>query len=174
MKKFRVMLVEISLLILIASLLILAYKLVNISGMVSSLYPEFSNMRYPLLILLEFVFLVTVLALIFGFSCLILYKKDCIFDKRMYRGLQNIGLSFIAGIFLMILIIFYTNLNLSASITNVFIYFGIFIYLIISQIFFILSDLVSEGISLKEENDLTIWGFHGKNNCKFRCRIGKK
>ncbi|MGI5949927.1 hypothetical protein [Peptoniphilus sp.] len=31
-----------------------------------------------------------------------------------------------------------------------------FIYLLLSQVFFILSDLVAEGTRLKEENDLTI------------------
>lgn len=156
MKKFRVILVGASLLILIGILFFGSYELIDISKQVEDLFPEFSNMRYPMLILCEIVILSLVFALATGFKCLILYKDGNIFQKSMLRGLQNIALSFVCCIFSMILMIFFTNLNLSGSITNLFLCFGIFIFLVISQIFFILSDLVSEGIVLKEENDLTI------------------
>lgn len=156
MKKFRVILVGASLLVLIGILFFGAFELVGFSKQVEGLFPEFSNMRYPMLILCEILIFAVIFALATGFRCLILYKNGDIFQKSMLRGLQNIALSFVCGIFSMILMIFFTNLNLDGSITNLFLSFGIFIFLVISQIFFILSDLVAEGIDLKEENDLTI------------------
>lgn len=156
MKKFRVFLVGASLIVLIFALLFASYELIAISKKVAEFFPEFSNMKIPMLVLCEIIVFATIFALGTGFRCLIFYGNGNIFQKPMLRGLQNIGLSFVLSIFAMILIIFYTNLNLDGSITNLFVGVGIFIYLLLSQIFFILSDLVAEGTRLKEENDLTI------------------
>lgn len=156
MRKFRVFLVGASLIALVCALLFASFELIAVSKQMAQYFPEFSNMRYPMLILCEIIIFATIFALITGFRCLIFYKNGNIFQKSMLRGLQNIGLCFVFSIFAMILIIFYTNLNLDGSISNLFVSVGIFIYLLLSQIFFILSDLVLEGILLKEENDLTI------------------
>lgn len=147
--------------LLFIALFILAggsYGLIKMSSFMAKIYPMFMNMKYPMLVLCQGIILALILALLFGLFALKKYGDDKIFERGMLFDLQVIALSFIGIFFLAILSIIYTNFNLDGSITNL-IFIGVAIVaMLIAQIFLLLCDLIKEGIALKEENDLTIWG----------------
>lgn len=147
--------------LLFIALFILAggsYGLIKMSSLMAKIYPMFMNMKYPMLVLCQGIILALILALLFGLFALKKYGDDKIFERGMLFDLQVIALSFIGIFFLAILSIIYTNFNLDGSITNLIFIGGAIVAMLIAQIFLLLCDLIKEGIALKEENDLTIWG----------------
>lgn len=147
--------------LLFIALIILAggsYGLIKMSSFMAKIYPMFMNMKYPMLVLCQGIILALILALLFGLFALKKYGDDKIFERGMLFDLQVIALSFIGIFFLAILSIIYTNFNLDGSITNLIFIGGAIVAMLIAQIFLLLCDLIKEGIALKEENDLTIWG----------------
>lgn len=147
--------------LLFIALFILAggsYGLIKMSSLMAKIYPMFMNMKYPMLVLCQGIILALILALLFGLFALKKYGDDKIFERGMLLDLQVIALSFIGIFFLAILSIIYTNFNLDGSITNLIFIGGGIVAMLIAQIFLLLCDLIKEGIALKEENDLTIWG----------------
>lgn len=147
--------------LLFIALFILAggsYGLIKMSSFMAKIYPMFMNMKYPMLVLCQGIIFALILALLFGLFALKKYGDDKIFERGMLFDLQVIALSFIGIFFLAILSTIYTNFNLDGSITNLIFIGGAIVAMLIAQIFLLLCDLIKEGIALKEENDLTIWG----------------
>lgn len=158
MKSFRVKFIGGLLILAILILSVGLYGVYKFSGIVAGIYPMFMNMRYPMMVLCQAMILVLIFALVFGLLALKNYGEDRVFESKTLLDLQVVALSFIGIFFLSILAIIYTNFNLDGSITNlIFIGTGLG-SMLVGQIFLLLCDLVKEGIALKEENDLTIWG----------------
>lgn len=158
MKSFRVKFIGGLLILAILILSAGLYGVYKFSGIVAGIYPMFMNMRYPMMVLCQIMILGLILALVFGLLALKNYGSDKVFERKTLFYLQLVALSFIGIFLLSILSIIYTNFNLDGSITNlIFIGTGLF-SMLLGQIFLLLCDLVKEGIALKEENDLTIWG----------------
>lgn len=158
MKSFRVKFIGGLLILAILILSAGLYGVYKLSGLVAGIYPMFMNMRYPMMVLCQAMILGLILALVFGLLALKNYGSDRVFESKTLFYLQVVALSFIGIFLLSILSIIYTNFNLDGSITNlIFIGTGLG-SILLGQIFLLLCDLVKEGIALKEENDLTIWG----------------
>lgn len=158
MKSFRVKFIGGLLFIAILILSAGFYGIYKFSNVMEKIYPMFMNMKYPMMFLCQGIILALIIAIVFGLFALKKYGDDRIFEREMLFNLQIVALSFIGIFFISILAIIYTNFNLDGSITN-FIFIGTSIVsMLIAQIFLLLCDLIKEGIALKEENDLTIWG----------------
>lgn len=158
MKSFRVKFIGGLLLLAIFTLTCGLYGVYKFAKLVSGIYPMFMNMQYPMMVLCQAMVLGLILALVFGLLALKNYGKDKVFERKTLFNLQVVALSFIGIFLLSILAIIYTNFNLQGSITNlIFIGTGL-VSMLVGQIFLLLCDMVKEGIDLKEENDLTIWG----------------
>lgn len=158
MKSFRVKFIGGLLFIAILILSAGFYGIYKFSTVMAKIYPMFMNMKYPMMFLCQGIILALIIAIVFGLFALKKYGDDRIFEREMLFDLQIVALSFIGIFFISILAIIYTNFNLDGSITN-FIFIGASIVsMLIAQIFLLLCDLIKEGIALKEENDLTIWG----------------
>ena len=158
MKSFRVKFIGGLLILAILILSVGLYGVYKFSGIMAGIYPMFMNMRYPMMVLCQAMILGLILALVFGLLALKNYGRDRVFESKTLLDLQVVALSFIGIFLLSILAIIYTNFNLDGSITNlIFIGTGLG-SMLVGQIFLLLCDLVKEGIALKEENDLTIWG----------------
>ena len=158
MKSFRVKFIGGLLFIAILILSAGFYGIYKFSTVMAKIYPMFMNMKYPMMFLCQGIILALIIAIVFGLFALKKYGDDRIFEREMLFNLQIVALSFIGIFFISILAIIYTNFNLDGSITN-FIFIGASIVsMLIAQIFLLLCDLIKEGIALKEENDLTIWG----------------
>lgn len=158
MKSFRVKFIGGLLILAIFTLTCGLYGVYKFAKLVSGIYPMFMNMQYPMMVLCQAMVLGLILALVFGLLALKNYGKDKVFERKTLFNLQVVALSFIGIFLLSILAIIYTNFNLQGSITNlIFIGTGL-VSMLVGQIFLLLCDMVKEGIDLKEENDLTIWG----------------
>ena len=158
MKSFRVKFIGGLLLLAILILTCGLYGVYKFAKLVAGIYPMFMNMQYPMMVLCQAMVLGLILALVFGLLALKNYGKDKVFERKTLFNLQVVALSFIGIFLLSILAIIYTNFNLQGSITNlIFIGTGL-VSMLVGQIFLLLCDMVKEGIDLKEENDLTIWG----------------
>ena len=158
MKSFRVKFIGGLLLLAILILTCGLYGVYKFAKLVAGIYPMFMNMQYPMMLLCQAMVLGLILALVFGLLALKNYGKDKVFERKTLLDLQVVALSFIGIFLLSILAIIYTNFNLYGSITNL-IFIGIgLVSMLVGQIFLLLCDMVKEGIDLKEENDLTIWG----------------
>lgn len=158
MKSFRVKFIGGLLLLAILILTCGLYGVYKFAKLVAGIYPMFMNMQYPMMVLCQAMVLGLIIALVFGLLALKNYGKDKVFERKTLFNLQVVALSFIGIFLLSILAIIYTNFNLQGSITNlIFIGTGL-VSMLVGQIFLLLCDMVKEGIDLKEENDLTIWG----------------
>lgn len=158
MKSFRVKFIGGLLILAIFTLTCGLYGVYKFAKLVSGIYPMFMNMQYPMMVLCQAMVLGLILALVFGLLALKNYGEDKVFERKTLFNLQVVALSFIGIFLLSILAIIYTNFNLQGSITNlIFIGTGL-VSMLVGQIFLLLCDMVKEGIDLKEENDLTIWG----------------
>ena len=158
MKSFRVKFIGGLLLLAIFTLTCGLYGVYKFAKLVAGIYPMFMNMQYPMMVLCQAMVLGLILALVFGLLALKNYGEDKVFERKTLLDLQVVALSFIGIFLLSILAIIYTNFNLYGSITNL-IFIGIgLVSMLVGQIFLLLCDMVKEGIDLKEENDLTIWG----------------
>lgn len=158
MKSFRVKFIGGLLLLAILILTCGLYGVYKFAKLVAGIYPMFMNMQYPMMVLCQAMVLGLIIALVFGLLALKNYGEDKVFDRKTLFNLQVVALSFIGIFLLSILAIIYTNFNLQGSITNlIFIGTGL-VSMLVGQIFLLLCDMVKEGIDLKEENDLTIWG----------------
>lgn len=158
MKSFRVKFIGGLLLLAIFTLTCGLYGVYKFAKLVAGIYPMFMNMQYPMMVLCQAMVLVLIIALVFGLLALKNYGEDKVFERKTLLALQVVALSFIGIFLLSILAILYTNFNLQGSITNlIFIGTGL-VSMLVGQIFLLLCDMVKEGIDLKEENDLTIWG----------------
>lgn len=156
MKKFRGGFLGLTMIVAIIILIVSMCFINNFSKFMAQMYPEFSYMRIPMLLLADASVISIISAILFGIKALSLYVRDEIFVKNMKITLENIGLAFCVGAILILLMIIYTNFNIAGSITNLPLSAGVVLLTIISQIFFLLRDLIVKGIDLKEENDLTI------------------
>lgn len=158
MKSFRVKFIGGLLILAIFTLTCGLYGVYKFAKLVAGIYPMFMNMQYPMMLLCQAMVLGLILALVFGLLALKNYGEDKVFERKTLFNLQVVALSFIGIFLLSILAIIYTNFNLQGSITNlIFIGTGL-VSMLVGQIFLLLCDMVKEGIDLKEENDLTIWG----------------
>ena len=158
MKSFRVKFIGGLLILAILILTCGLYGVYKFAKLVAGIYPMFMNMQYPMMVLCQAMVLGLILALVFGLLALKNYGEDKVFERKTLFNLQVVALSFIGIFLLSILAIIYTNFNLQGSITNlIFIGTGL-VSMLVGQIFLLLCDMVKEGIDLKEENDLTIWG----------------
>lgn len=158
MKSFRVKFIGGLLLLAILILTCGLYGVYKFAKLVAGIYPMFMNMQYPMMVLCQAMVLGLIIALVFGLLALKNYGEDKVFERKTLFNLQVVTLSFIGIFLLSILAIIYTNFNLQGSITNlIFIGTGL-VSMLVGQIFLLLCDMVKEGIDLKEENDLTIWG----------------
>lgn len=158
MKSFRVKFIGGLLLLAILILTCGLYGVYKFAKLVAGIYPMFMNMQYPMMVLCQAMVLGLIIALVFGLLALKNYGEDKVFERKTLFNLQVVALSFIGIFLLSILAIIYTNFNLQGSITNlIFIGTGL-VSMLVGQIFLLLCDMVKEGIDLKEENDLTIWG----------------
>lgn len=158
MKSFRVKFIRGLLILAIFILTCGLYGVYKFSKLVAGIYPMFMNMQYPMMVLCNAMVLGLILALVFGLLALKNYGEDRVFERKTLFDLQVVALSFIGIFFLSILAILYTNFNLDGSITNL-IFVGVgLVSMLVGQIFLLLCDLIKEGMDLKEENDLTIWG----------------
>lgn len=156
MKKFRVYFIGALLILAMVLCLGLAYGGYKFSYLVLSMTPQFYNMHVPMLVLCEAMVLCLVIGLVFGFLALESYGRDQIFDRKMLFYLQGTSLSFVGICILAVLAIVFTNFNLDGSITNL-AFMGLFLLaLLLNQVFLLLADLIRQGMTLKEENDLTI------------------
>ena len=158
MKSFRVKFIGGLLILAILILTCGLYGVYKFAKLVAGIYPMFMNMQYPMMVLCQAMVLGLIIALVFGLLALKNYGEDKVFERKTLFNLQVVALSFIGIFLLSILAIIYTNFNLQGSITNlIFIGTGL-VSMLVGQIFLLLCDMVKEGIDLKEENDLTIWG----------------
>ena len=156
MKKFRIYFIGGLLILAMVLCLGLAYGGSKLSYLVLSITPQFANMHMPMLVLCEAMVLCLIVALVFGFLALISYDRGQTFDRKMLFYLQGASLAFVGICILAVLAIVFTNFNLDGSITNL-AFLGLFLLsLLFNQVFLLLSDLIRQGITLKEENDLTI------------------
>ncbi|SHH64042.1 Protein of unknown function [Anaerosphaera aminiphila DSM 21120] len=156
MKKFNVTFIKILLLLLLIVLGLFIPLLSNFSKEVANIEPTFSYMRIPMLILCVSVVLSAMSAIGFGLLALRKYGSGEVFKLKTVRYLQGSSLSFFVGVLIQILIIIYTEINVSGSITNLYVLFGVIIFSLGNQIFKLIADVVSKGIEIKVDNDLTI------------------
>lgn len=156
MKNIRVKFISTLLVLFIIAISFLVVAIYPISIQAKNYFPEFSNMQIPLFILCVLIAISVIVAIIFGMKALLLYSKGENFTYKMLSNLENCGVSFFSGVLLQVLTLIYIALNGANSILNVWIFLAIIIFLLASQIFFLLSDIIKEGIKLKEDQELTI------------------
>lgn len=118
--------------------------------------PSFAYMKIPLAAFFILTNLSLIAGLLFGIYTTHLYRKNCLFELQMERGLDRSAFSFLASGLGALLAALYLFLNTGNFLISVFFLFLTCVLFAVSQVLFLLSDVVNRGRKLREENDLTI------------------
>ena len=118
--------------------------------------PELAHMRLPVFGLCVGILGSPIIACILGFLALIYYGNGRLFYEKTGRYLVYTGHCFILGVLFLGGLFVYTAMNVAGSITNLYVMVGIFIYLLVGAIFYLLGDVIAQGKALQEDHDLTI------------------
>ncbi|MDO5713395.1 MAG: DUF2975 domain-containing protein [Tissierellia bacterium] len=156
MKKGLIYYIKFFLVLAILGMIFALVRLYFFSFTVAKENPEIAYMRVPVYLLFIGIIGSPISACFFGYCALHAYSSGKLFRNKTAKALKYSGHSFLVGVFFLILLIIYTVLNVPGSITNIHAIGGIIIYLLAVGIFYLLSDVISQGMVLQEDQDLTI------------------
>ncbi|MDD7363414.1 MAG: DUF2975 domain-containing protein [Firmicutes bacterium] len=119
-------------------------------------FAAYNYMATPLFVFFFVMGINLIVAIIFGFQTTALYSRDRLFERPMERGLERTALAFLTACLAALLEAIYILLNVqSVFVASPFLLL-VCLFLLASQLFFLLSDVIRRGRVLREENDLTI------------------
>mgnify|MGYP001767139380 CR=1 FL=1 len=154
--KIQTIIVEIGVVVAILLTVAVGVILYTLSFEVSKANPTIAYMRGPVL-MMAWSFLVCVLAaLIIALLLLASIRKNKIFDPSSVRKLKAIGYCALAAILPLVVLLFYTSANVAGSITNIYVFLGIFAMLVVAIFFFMIAALFQQAVDYKQEVDLTV------------------
>lgn len=155
--KIQTIIVEIGVVVAILLTVAVGVILYTLSFEVSKANPTIAYMRVPVL-MMAWSFLVCVLAaLIIALLLLESIRKNKIFEPGSVRKLKAIGNCALAAILPLVVLLFYTSANVAGgSITNIYVFLGIFAMLVVAIFFFMIAALFQQAVDYKQEVDLTV------------------
>ena len=127
-----------------------------LSNLIAERNPDVAFMRIPVLIMIEAVIILFFICMILGEVLLVNIYRRKIFSKQSVQILKAMSWSFFFGILPMVALIIYTNQNVEGSITNLYLYIGIAIYITLGFLFLLFSELIQNAYEFKEELDYTV------------------
>lgn len=95
-------------------------------------------------------------ALVLGLLLLEKIRNDRVFEAKSVDYLNGMGTCALAAILPVIILIFYTQANITGSITNLYAGLGVFVLLFAATFFFLVAALFEKAVTYKQENELTI------------------
>jgi len=154
--KIQTIIVEIGLVISILLTTIFGLMFYLFSFELSGANSTAAHMRVPVL-LMGLGFLACLLAaLIIAFLLMERIRKNNAFEARSVRLLRAIGTCALAAILPLVALFFYTRANVAGSITNIYIFLGIFVMVIASTFFFLIAALFQKAVDYKQKVELTV------------------
>lgn len=130
--------------------------LVPLSHDVAQANLTITYMRTPVLIMGWSILACVLAALVMAFLFLERIRKDKIFERQSVRLLKAIGICAMAAIIPLVVLFFYTDANVTGSITNLYVLLGIFGLVIVAVFVFLIATLFQRAVDYKEEYDLTV------------------
>lgn len=154
--KVQTVIIEIAAVFGMLLLIAIGVFLVPFSQEVASANPTITYMRVPVLIMGWSVLACGIATLVMAILLLERIRKDQIFEPKSVKLLRMIGCCAYAAILPLIALYIYTEVNVAASITNLYVGLGMAIFFIIGLFFFMVASLFQKAVDYKEENDLTV------------------
>lgn len=154
--KVQTVIIEIAAVFGMILLIAIGVYLVPFSHEVASANPTITYMRVPVLIMGWSVLACGIATLVMAFLLLERIRKDRIFEARSVKLIQRIGCCAYIAILPLIALYIYTEMNVAASITNLYVGLGMTVLFIIGLFFFMVASLFQKAVDYKEENDLTV------------------
>lgn len=145
-------------LLLLGEVLFLVFIVVlwKFSFTMAEMNPELAFMRVPVFLLALGVLLSLMAAFFFGFQAVTFYGRDRTFLRETAGALRRCSRSFLLGVVFLLGLYFYTRFHVKGSITNLYVLGAMVLFFLGNRVFALLTDVISEGIGMKEEQDLTI------------------
>lgn len=156
MKNIRCRLIQGILILIFLVLGGIGYFLIDFSKRVAEENLELAYMRVPVLVMALVIIGMAMVGIVLSILVLQKYRLNTLFQRETLVLLQWVGSSFFIGALAQILLIIYTTINVAGSIINIWVFFGMLLYLLVSQIFMLLADVISKGVDLQVDHDLTI------------------
>ena len=136
--------------------ILLGAYLVPLSRQIAAANPTLVHMRVPVLIM-GWLILTCVLALLaVAFVFLLRISQNKIFEQKSVSLLKTMATISLAPIPILITLFFYTQANVSGSITNLWVLVGILGLAIVSIFFFLVASLFQKAVDYKTDVELTI------------------
>ena len=154
--KVQTVIIEIAAVFGMLLLIAIGVFLVPFSHEVATANPTITYMRVPVLIMGWAILACGIAALVKAILLLERIRKDRIFEPGSVKLIKGIGWCAYAAILPLIALYIYTEVNVAASITNLYVGLGMAIFFIIGLFFFMVASLFQKAVDYKEENDLTV------------------
>ena len=150
--------VLLGLLLLIAITVVAGVIVYDMSEYIVSLpdYVYLAHMQIPVLIFCEAILVLFIAAFILMIPFFIKVIRKQFYTQKSIFLIRLIGLCFYLMVLPAVALVLYTEANVPASITNLYVCAGIIIAVVIGSIFWLFAALIQEGRHYKEENELTI------------------
>lgn len=154
--RIKTIIIELGVIFLILYTLGVAAALVPLSQQTVASNPELAHMRVPVLIIVWAMLACAIAALVLGLLLLEKIRNDRVFEAKPVEYLNGMGICALAAILPVIILIFYTQVNITGSITNLYAGLGVFVLLFAATFFFLVAALFEKAVTYKQENELTI------------------
>ena len=154
--KVQTVIIEIAAVFGMILLIAIGVYLVPFSHEVASANPTITYMRVPVLIMGWSVLACGIATLVMAVLLLERIRKDQIFEPKSVKLLQGIGWCAYIAILPLIALYIYTEMNVAAFITNLYVGLGMAAVFVIGLFFFMVASLFQKAVDYKEENDLTV------------------
>lgn len=119
-------------------------------------YADIKHMRLPVLIMCVSVWVLFIIACLIAIPFLFRVMQRKFYTKSSILMIRMMGCCFYLMILPAVILYFYTKANVAGSITNLWVFFGAFIALVVGSLFMLVANLMNEGQLYKDEVDLTV------------------
>ncbi len=156
--RFRIIIILLGMLVVIAATVAISLYLVPFSGEIASSesYTYIAFMRYPVLVICESVILLFLIACILSFPILIRIYQGKPFTGISVRLLRLMALCFYLMILPLVALVIYTQQHVAGSITNLYCFLGMGLAFLVGNLFGLFATLIEKASEFEQEINLTI------------------
>jgi hypothetical protein len=156
--RFRIIIIMLGMLVVIAATVAIALFLIPFSGEIASQesYAYIAFMRYPVLVICESILLLFLIACLLSVPLLIRIYQGKPFTRMSVRLLRYMTFCFYLMILPLAALVIYTRQHVGGSITNLYCFLGMGLAILAGTLFGLFATLIEKASEFEQEVNLTI------------------
>jgi hypothetical protein len=156
MSKLLIALAVTGLVIVLLISIVVLFALIVESEVWVQAYPELAHMQFPVLLLSQSIVLLYSIVFILGIIFMLSFREQKAFTARQQKLVASASFLLYSQIIPALILILYTDANVSGSITNAYVIISIAVSTMLGSLLLIMSRILKRGIEMQREWDLTV------------------